>query len=149
MFFIKAIYCRVFQAAFRLALPVLPYREPEVINSCTELGKVLEKEKIISVLVVTDKGIVNNGLLKPVEEVLETGGFKYSVYHETLSNPTVENVENALKIYHKHKCNAIIAVGGGSAMDCAKAVGVRVTYPKRTECAIAENFALKMKPESA
>lgn len=36
MFFIKSVYCRVFQATFRMALPVLPYREPEIINSCSE-----------------------------------------------------------------------------------------------------------------
>ena len=132
MFFIKSVYCRVFQAAFRMALPVLPYREPAIINSCKEIGKVLKKEKATSVLVVTDKGIVNNGLLKPVEEALKANRIPYAVYDETLPNPTVINVEEALKLYHKNKCNAIIAIGGGSAMDCAKAVGVRVTYPKRT-----------------
>lgn len=132
MFLIKSVYCRLFQAAFRMALPVLPYREPEIINSCSELGKVLEKEKATSVLVVTDKGIVNNGLLNPLEKALNTGNVSYAVYDETLPNPTVINVEDALKLYHKNKCNAIIAIGGGSAMDCAKAVGVRVTYPNRT-----------------
>ncbi len=132
MFFIKSVYCRVFQAAFRMALPVLPYREPEIINSCSELGKVLKKENATSVLIVTDKGIVHNGLLTPVEEALTTGNIPFAVYDETLPNPTVINVEDALKMYHKNKCNAIIAIGGGSAMDCAKAVGVRVTYPKRT-----------------
>ena len=132
MFFIKSVYCRVFQMAFRMALPVLPYREPEIINSCTKLGGILKKEKATSVLVVTDKGIVNNGLLKPVEEVLKASNIPCAVYDETLPNPTVINVEDALKLYHKNKCNAIIAIGGGSAMDCAKSVGVRVTYPKRT-----------------
>lgn len=132
MFFIKSVYCRVFQAAFRMALPVLPYREPEIINSCTELDKVLKKENATSVLVVTDKGIVNNGLLNPIEEELKTSKIPFVVYDETLPNPTVKNVEDALKLYHKNNCNAIIAIGGGSAMDCAKAVGARVTYPKRT-----------------
>lgn len=132
MFFIKSVYCRVFQAAFRMALPVLPYREPEIISSCGGLGEVLKKEKATSVLVVTDKGIVNNGLLKPVEEVLKTGNIGYTVYDDTLPNPTVINVEDALRLYHKNNCNAIIAIGGGSAMDCAKAVGARVVYPKRT-----------------
>ncbi len=132
MFFIKSVYCRVFQAAFRMALPVLPYREPEIISSCGGLGEVLKKEKATSVLVVTDKGIVNNGLLKPVEEALKTGNIGYTVYDDTLPNPTVINVEDALRLYHKNNCNAIIAIGGGSAMDCAKAVGARVVYPKRT-----------------
>jgi alcohol dehydrogenase class IV len=79
-----------------MALPVLPYREPEIINSCTELGKILKKEKSSSVLVVTDKGIVNNGLLMPIEDVLNTGNIPYAVYDDTLPNPTVKNVEDAL-----------------------------------------------------
>lgn len=132
MFFIKKMGCRIFQAGFRAALPVLPYREPKIINSCKELGKVLEKEKATSVLVVTDKGIVNNGLLVPIEEALKTSNIQYAIYDETLPNPTVINVEDALKVYHANKCNAIVAIGGGSAMDCAKAVGARVVYPKRT-----------------
>ena len=132
MFFIKSVYCRVFQAAFKIALPFLPYREPEIVGSCKELGKILTKEGTSSVLVVTDKGIVNNGLINPIKGVLEANGIPYVLYDETLPNPTVTNVEDALRIYHKNKCNAIIAIGGGSAMDCAKAVGVRVVYPKRT-----------------
>ncbi len=132
MFFPKAVFCRVFQAAFRVGLPVLPYREPEIISSCTELGSVLSKEKVNSVLIVTDKGIVGNGLVQPVKKALMTSDVSYTIYDETMPNPTVQNVENALKIYNKYNCDAIIAIGGGSAMDCAKAVGARVAYPKRT-----------------
>ena len=66
------IYCRIFQTAFRMALPVLPYREPEIIRSCAEIGKVAKKEKISSVLIVTDKGIVNNGLVDPIVAALQT-----------------------------------------------------------------------------
>lgn len=132
MFFAKAVFCRVFQAAFKMALPVLPYREPAIIRSCSDIGTVLDKENIRSVLVVTDKGILNNGLVKPVEEALQLCDVPYTVYDETQPNPTVKNVEDALKVYHTNRCNGIIAIGGGSAIDCAKAVGARVAYPKRT-----------------
>lgn len=132
MFILKAIFCRIFQGGFRMALPVLPYREPKIISSCSELGKVLSGEKISSVLIVTDKGIVTNGLVEPVKKALESSGISYVVYDDTQPNPTVFNVESALKVYHKNNCNSIIAIGGGSAMDCAKAVGARVVYPKRT-----------------
>lgn len=132
MFIAKKLYCRIFQGAFRLAMPVLPYREPEIVGSCKDLVKVLFKEKASSVLVVTDKGIVSNGLIKPVEDALKAAGVTYKVYDDTKPNPTVFNVEDALKVYLDNKCNAIIAVGGGSPMDCAKAVGARVVYPKRT-----------------
>ena len=126
------IYCRIFQTSFRMALPVLPYREPEIIRSCAEIGKVAKKEKISSVLIVTDKGIVNNGLVDPVEAALQASGVSYCIYADTQPNPTVQNVEDALQVYHVNHCDALIAVGGGSSMDCAKAVGARVAYPKRT-----------------
>ena len=132
MFLPKAVFCRVFQGAFRAALPVLPYREPEIISSCSELGKIAKKENIKSVLVVTDKGIVDTGLVKPVVEELNANSIPHCIYADTQPNPTVRNVEAALKLYHSNKCNGIIAIGGGSAMDCAKAVGARVAYPKRT-----------------
>ena len=46
MFFLKAAYCRIFQGAFRLVLPVLPYREPEIIHHCADLVPVMEKKHI-------------------------------------------------------------------------------------------------------
>ena len=132
MFFMKSAYCRVFQTAFRAALPILPYREPEILHACKEIGKVIKKENVTSVLIVTDKGIVDNGLLSSVEEALNENHVPYKVYDKTKPNPTVANVEEALSLYHTSHCNCLIAVGGGSAMDCAKAVGARVAYPKRT-----------------
>lgn len=129
---VSKIYCRVFQAGFRAALPILPYREPKIVPSCLELGGVFKKEKTTSVLVVTDAGIVKNGLTIPLENVLKKNKVRYTVYDKTQPNPTVDNVEDALTLYHKNKCDTLIAIGGGSAMDCAKAVGARVAYPKRS-----------------
>ena len=132
MFILKKIGCRIFQTAFRLALPILPYREPEIVPSCNKLDSVFAKEKISSVLIVTDSGIVKYGLTSSLEDALNKSKIKYTIYDKTQPNPTVDNVEEALKLYRKNNCNALIAIGGGSAMDCAKAVGARVAYPKRT-----------------
>ena len=126
------IFCRTFQIAFRAALPILPYREPKIVPSCSELGNVFKKENSTSVLVVTDAGIVKNGLTNSLENVLKKNKIRYTVYDKTQPNPTVDNVEDALTLYNKNKCDTLIAIGGGSAMDCAKAVGVRVAYPKKT-----------------
>lgn len=125
-------FCRIFQTAFRMALPVLPYREPEIVGACPKLDKVFKKENITSVLIVTDKGIVDNGLVLPLEAVLKDNHINYAVYDKIQPNPTVNNVEEALQVYRNNNCDALIAIGGGSAMDCAKAVGARVVYPRRT-----------------
>lgn len=132
MFFLKALYCRVFQIGFRIALPVLPYREPEIVPSCDDLGRVLEQEGLHNVLIVTDRGIVEHGLLAPVKAALEEAGVQYSVYDRTQPNPTVSNVEEALELYHASGCDSLIAIGGGSSMDCAKALGARVAYPQKS-----------------
>ena len=131
MFFLKAAFCRAFQLCFRAVLPVLPYREPEIIDSCAHLGPVLEKEGLASILVVTDRGIVENGLTAPLEKALRQTGVSFAVYDKTLPNPTVNHVEEALALYRQNNCNGIIAIGGGSSMDCAKAVGARVAYPNK------------------
>ena len=57
---------------------------------------------------------------------------KYFIYDETIPNPTITNIEDALKIYNENNCEAIIAFGGGSVMDCAKMVGARVAKPNKT-----------------
>ncbi len=132
MFLLKKIGCRLFQLAFRAALPLLPYREPEIIPGCEALGEMLARKKPAAVLVVTDPGIVKNGLCAPLEQTLSKNGIRYTVYDRTQPNPTVENVGDAYQLYCGHGCDTLIAIGGGSAMDCAKAVGVRAVYPRRT-----------------
>ena len=126
---IKAIYCRTVQAVLRAALPVLPYREPEVFHSCGELSTVFQKENIRRVLIVTDAGIVRSGIAAQLEAVLDEDDISYAVYDQTRPNPTVVNVEQALSLYRRYRCQALIAIGGGSSMDCAKAVGARLARP--------------------
>ena len=126
---IKAIYCRSVQAVLRAALPVLPYREPQVFHSCGELSTVFQKENIRRVLIVTDAGIVRSGIAAQLEAVLDEDDISYAVYDQTRPNPTVVNVEQALNLYRRYRCQALIAIGGGSSMDCAKAVGARLARP--------------------
>ncbi len=131
MFFLKSIYCRIFQKAFRLVLPFLPYRQPQIISSCDKIDNIILKENITSVLIITDKGIVQNNLLTPVTKTLKNACVDFAVYDRTQPNPTIANVEEALSVYKAHNCKGIITIGGGSSMDCAKAVGARVAYPKK------------------
>ena len=128
---LKKIYCRVFQFAFHMALPILPYREPEIFYSIDALPELLKKQGDDRVLLVTDPGLRGCGATAPLEDLLARSGIHCAVYDQTRPNPTVCNVEEALGLYHRENCRGLIAFGGGSSMDCAKAVGARVAYPKK------------------
>ena len=122
---LKKIYCRSFQTVFRTAIPFLPYREPKIIKNLRDVPDVLGRELVTGVLIVTDKGIRGCGLLSPLEEALEHSGLRYVIYDGTVANPTTANVNTAFRLYRENNCQAIIGFGGGSSMDCAKAVGAR------------------------
>ncbi len=128
---LKKAYCRTIQAVFRLVLPVLPYREPDIVESVLALPSVIKKNGCSKVLIVTDSGIRGLGLLNPLEDTLEKADISYAVYDKTVANPTTDNVEEALRLYRKRGCDCIIGFGGGSSMDCAKAVGARTVKPKQ------------------
>ena len=125
-------YCRGFQFAFRVAMPLLPYREPERFDSIKALPPLLKRLGVQSVLLVTDHPLRETGLTRPLEELLEKSGVHCAVYDETRANPTVHNVEAAREKYLAERCQGLIAFGGGSSMDCAKAAGARIAYPKRS-----------------
>ncbi|MCD8014351.1 MAG: iron-containing alcohol dehydrogenase [Lachnospiraceae bacterium] len=128
---LKKIYCRVFQTVFKIALPFLPYRNPKMIGSVNQLPELFRKKKCSRVLIVTDPGIAALGLTDDLERALEKNGIFYAMYDKTAANPTTANVEEALELYHAGFCEAIIGFGGGSSMDCAKAVGARVAKPRQ------------------
>ena len=124
-------FCRIYQGAFRLAFPILPYREPEICGSIFEIPEVLNKKKIQKVLLVTDAGLRSSGNTKALETELEENGICCVVYDKTCANPTVHNVEEARELYVQEMCGGLIAYGGGSSMDCAKAVGARIAFPNK------------------
>ncbi len=123
--------CRTYQFCFRLAIPVLPYRDPEIVRSVREVPGKLTARKVKSVLIVTDAGVKSAGLLEPLERALQGAGIAYSVFDRTVANPTVQNVEEARALYLERGCQALIGFGGGSSIDCAKAVGARIARPRK------------------
>lgn len=129
---IKKTYCRIFQAAFRLVMPLLPYREPQILDHVADVKDTLKDLDIHSVLLVTDKALRQFGATATLEKILKEADIHCAVYDDTCPNPTVDNVEAARELYIKENCEALIAFGGGSSMDCAKAVGARIAYPKKS-----------------
>ena len=137
----KKIYCRIFQTCFKFALPFLPYRTPKIINSVKGIPEILEQKKCDRVLIITDAGVYRLGLTKRLEKTLDTNHIAYSLYHDTVANPTTDNVEEALKMYQNDGCSAIIGFGGGSSMDTAKGIGIVTNNPEFADVVSLEGCA--------
>ena len=128
----KAAWCRIYQTVFRIALPLLPYRDPGVLKTNDEVIDLFKREGKKHPLIVTDKSIDGLGLVDNLKKDLTDAGFSYSLFDETVPNPTIDNVEAARKMYLDEGCDCLIAFGGGSVMDCAKGCGARIARPNKT-----------------
>ena len=128
----RKCYCRTFQAAFRLALPLLPYRSPQLLSGIDRVPKILRQQHCTRVLIVTDADITRLKLIRPLQQALTRQGISWFCYDRTSANPTTDNVEEAKALYLKHGCSAIIGFGGGSSLDCAKAAGARIVKPRQS-----------------
>ncbi|MBD7910515.1 iron-containing alcohol dehydrogenase [Clostridium sp. Sa3CVN1] len=126
----KKGYYRLNQAVFRAVLKRIKYKEQKIVSgegSINKLPELIKETGINNVLIVTGKIIMSLGLVDELIEGLKKNDIKYTVFNNVQANPTVENIEEGLKYYEENSCQAIIAFGGGSPMDCAKIIGVRAT----------------------
>lgn len=127
-------YCRAYQKVMYIAEMFLPWREPEQLSgegSLKKLPKFVKDKGFKNVLLVTDSMLMQLGLVPPLIDGLKEEGIGVFVYDKVVPNPTINNIEDALKIYNDNNCDCIIAFGGGSPMDCAKGVGARVARPNK------------------
>lgn len=125
-------YYRTFQKVMKIALFAFDWSEPELLEgpgAIKKLPEFVKSKGFKNVLVVTDKGLTSLHLLDSLYEKLDEAGVKYVVYDGTQPNPTIGNIEDARQMYLDNGCEAVIAFGGGSPMDCAKATAARITNP--------------------
>ena len=128
---LKKIYCRAFQITMRALIPVFPYREPKLLSGASEIADTLERHGIGKVMLFVSRSVRARGLTSELEGLLSEKNISAVIYDGTRPDPTSANVEEAREIYVNGGCEAIIAFGGGSVMDCAKAVGARIVCPKK------------------
>lgn len=81
-------------------------------------------------LVVTDPGLIKFGVAKMVTDVLDEGGVAYEIFSDVKPNPTVANVQHGVEAFRKSGADIIIAIGGGSAIDTAKGIGIVINNPE-------------------
>lgn len=123
---LKKMYCRIYQTCFKLAIPLLPYRSPKIIE-LENLNNILSKENIKKLFIITD-----NNLIKLINPIINCLNINYFVYDKVKPNPTINDVEAARISYLDNNCEGILAIGGGSVIDLAKICGARVVKPKKS-----------------
>lgn len=92
-------------------------------------------------LVVTDKDLMKFGVTKKVLDVLDKNGLEYAVFDECKANPTIENVLDGVKAFKNAGADYLVAVGGGSSMDTAKAIGIIIKNPEFADVRSLEGVA--------
>lgn len=95
------------------------------MGATNQLRSIVEQEGFKSVLIITDAGIVRTGLIQQLTEQIEH--ISYAIYDETKPNPTVANCNSALELLKEINADAVVAMGGGSSIDVAKAVCLLAT----------------------
>ena len=131
----KKLWYRINQKVLKFFMRFMNWKEPELLEgegAVLKLPAFIENKGITKVLVVTDKGLMNLHLLDPMFEELKKQGMEYFVYDGVQPNPTIPNIEECRQLYLDNKCQGIIAFGGGSPMDCAKAAAARVVRPRKS-----------------
>ena len=98
-----------------------------------ELPGEIKKRGFQKVFLVSDKSLVEAGVAKKIEEILEKAGISYTLYSEIKPNPNIQNVTDGVKACKEAGADVIVAVGGGSSIDTAKGISIVMTNPDRDD----------------
>ncbi len=137
MWQLKKAFYRTYQMVFKIVMSTnfFDWSEPETLEGPGAIKKLpafIKAKGLGNVLIVTDKGLMGLHILDGLFEKLDEEGIKYVVFDGVQPNPSIEIIEDARKLYVDNNCDGVIAFGGGSPMDCAKAAAARVTNPNKS-----------------
>lgn len=149
MFFpVKVQYYKGLAKALKVAAAIIPMPKPTLFtgkDSSLELCSAISQLGKKKILIVTDKVLVEIGLLKGIEARLKKENVEYVIYDGILPDPTYDQIESGLELLKNNQCEAILAVGGGSPIDASKAIAARATNDKPLE-KMAGLFKLRNAP---
>ena len=130
--FYKA-YCRCYQRVMKVGVDLMRFPEPEKLEGLSAIPKKMKELGLSTAIIVTDDVLHNKlKMIEGLKESMTAEGVKYVVYDKTIPNPTIDNIEEGLKMYHDNGCDCLVAFGGGSSMDCAKGISARVARPNKS-----------------
>ncbi|MSV25804.1 lactaldehyde reductase [Selenomonas sp. WCA-380-WT-3B 3/] len=122
----------------RIVLNTISYHGKGAIE---EIPGIAQREGFHKVFVCSDPDLVKFGVTAKVTALLEQAGIDYALYSEIKPNPTIQNVQDGVKAYQEAGADSIIAIGGGSSMDTAKAIGIIITNPEFADVRSLEGVA--------
>lgn len=129
------LFCRIYQGAMKVGMYMLPWHTPEVIEDRADSDRLLEdikRREVERLLVVMGPNMMKRGLPVPMLEKLRANGIECEVFDRLTSDPTDAQVEEGVRLYNEKNAQGIILFGGGSPMDCGKAIAARIARPDRT-----------------
>src|SRR5690625_2256471 len=100
------------------------------VGSSERVGTHFNAFKCSRIIIVTDSGIKNAGILNNICGVLDKFNISYIIFSEVIPDPNIDSINKAKKIYDEEECDGILAIGGGSSIDTAKAMGAIITNHK-------------------
>ena len=106
-----------------------------------ELPEAIRRIGKSKVLIVTDKGLLQFGVAKMVTDVLDQAGISYEIFSEVKPNPTVSNVKAGIDAFKYAQADILVAIGGGSSIDTAKAIGIVIANPDFSDIVSLEGCA--------
>ena len=124
--------------ANRIVLNTISYHGAGAI---AEIPGELQRRGYKKVFVCTDPDLVKFGVAARVTDLLDEAGIAYSVYSDIKPNPTIQNVTDGVEAFKAAEADSIVTIGGGSAMDTAKAIGVIITNPEFADVRSLEGVA--------
>ena len=124
--------------ANRIVLNTISYHGAGAI---AEISGELQRRGYKKVFVCTDPDLVKFGVAAKVTDLLDEAGIAYSVYSDIKPNPTIQNVTDGVEAFKAAGADSIVTIGGGSAMDTAKAIGVIITNPEFADVRSLEGVA--------
>lgn len=110
-------------------------------GAIAEIPGIIKARGFEKAFVCTDPDLIKFGVATKVTDLLDAAGLAYEVYSDIKANPTIENVQNGVAAFKAAKADCIVAIGGGSAMDTAKGVGIIITNPEYADVRSLEGVA--------
>ena len=131
----EVLWYRAFQRVLKIGNYFMGYRMPQYLEGSgkiKELGAFLKEKGINDVLIVTGSGMVRRGQVQPMLDGFHANGIRYTLQTYDTTDPTSDDVELGYRTYKENRCKSIVAIGGGSRIDCAKGIAAKAVHPRKT-----------------